>query len=62
MQREKPLLVQAFMEYVHEQKILYKGRKLSRMHVMQLDAHQFANSLIKKTGEEPEDFLSIETI
>jgi len=44
----KPLLVEAFNQYFLEDKIRYKGRNLSRQHALQLDAHQFAQTLIKE--------------
>jgi len=44
----KKLLVEQFIEYLDNQSIRYNGRNLTRMHGMQLDAHQFANSLIGK--------------
>lgn len=57
----KPVLVGAFLTYFQEDKIRYKGRKLTRKHAMQLDAHQFANSLIKKSDEEiPDSLLTVE--
>ncbi len=43
----KPVLVESFMNYLDTDKIRYKGRNLSRFHCIQLDAHSFANSLIK---------------
>lgn len=43
----KPVLVENFMNYLDSDKIRHKGRNLSRFHGIQLDAHQFANSLIK---------------
>lgn len=51
----KPVLVEAFLGYFQEDKIRYKGRKLTRKHAMQLDAHQFANSLIKKSDDDTVD-------
>ena len=56
----KPVLVAAYMEYMQEQKIRYRGRNLSRIHVMQLDAHQFANKLIQRNEED--EFEMPETI
>ncbi|MEZ4826493.1 MAG: CRISPR-associated endonuclease Cas1 [Bacteroidia bacterium] len=43
----KPVLVQAFQQYMLEEKIRHQGRNLSRSHAIQLDAHAFSNSLIK---------------
>lgn len=44
----KKLLVEHFIDYLDNQTIRYNGRNLTRMHGMQLDAHQFANALIGK--------------
>lgn len=44
----KKLLAEHFIDYLDNQPIRYNGRNLTRMHSMQLDAHQFANSLIGK--------------
>ena len=43
----KALLTQRFFKFFEEEKIRYKGRNQSRANAMQMDAHQFANSLIK---------------
>lgn len=43
----KALLVTAFNNFMEEDPIRHRGRNLSRSHVIQLDAHQFANSLIE---------------
>jgi CRISP-associated protein Cas1 len=45
----KNLLMKAFMKFLDEDKIRYKRRNQTRMNAMQMDAHQFANLLIKKT-------------
>jgi CRISPR-associated protein Cas1 len=45
----KRLLVEHFIDYLDSQTIRYNGRNLTRMHGMQLDAHQFANALIGKS-------------
>jgi CRISPR-associated protein Cas1 len=45
----KKLLVEHFIDYLDSQTIRYNGRNLTRMHGMQLDAHQFANALIGKS-------------
>lgn len=45
----KKLLVEHFIDYLDNQTIRYNGRNLTRMHGMQLDAHQFANALIGKS-------------
>ncbi len=44
----KKMLVEHFTEYFDNQTIRYNGRNLTRMHGLQLDAHQFANALIGK--------------
>ncbi len=44
----KPLLVEHFMRYLDEDTVRHNGRNLTRYNAMQLDAHSFANSLIKK--------------
>ncbi len=43
----KALLVQAFTGYMDEDTIRYKGRNQTRSNSIQMDAHAFANSLIK---------------
>lgn len=43
----KNLLMEAFIKFLDEEKIKYKGRSQSRINAMQMDAHQFANSLIQ---------------
>ncbi|GAA4421247.1 CRISPR-associated endonuclease Cas1 [Nibrella viscosa] len=51
----KALLVGAFNEFMDNDPIRHRGRNLVRSHVIQLDAHQFANALIaKEQGAEPE--------
>ena len=45
----KNLLVQHFFKFFDEDKIRHKGRNQSRSNAMQLDAHHFANQLIKKS-------------
>lgn len=42
----KPLLVQAYNNFMDETPIRHNGRNLSRSHVIQLEAHKFANELI----------------
>ncbi|MGE0590806.1 MAG: CRISPR-associated endonuclease Cas1 [Cyclobacteriaceae bacterium] len=44
----KKMLAEHFIDYLDNQTIRHNGRNLSRMHAMQLDAHQFANKLIGK--------------
>lgn len=58
----KPVLVSAFLAYFQEDKVRYKGRNLTRQHAMQLDAHQFANGLIKQEEVEDTDPLSMITL
>lgn len=43
----KPFLVEHFVNYIEQEHIRYKGRNQSRMNAMQMDAHAFANALIK---------------
>ncbi|RCR70547.1 CRISPR-associated endonuclease Cas1 [Larkinella punicea] len=43
----KALLVTAFNTFMDNDPIRHRGRNLCRSHIMQLDAHQFANSLIE---------------
>lgn len=45
----KNLLVQHFFKFFDEDKIKYKGRNQSRSNALQLEAHYFANQLIKKS-------------
>lgn len=54
----KILLVTAFNEFMDNDPIRYRGRNLTRSHCIQLDAHQFANELIGKTGGTP-DLVSL---
>jgi CRISPR-associated protein Cas1 len=42
----KVLLIEALNHHLEEDTIRYKGRNLTRSHAMQLDAHNFANTLI----------------
>ncbi|NOY51170.1 MAG: CRISPR-associated endonuclease Cas1 [Chlorobi bacterium] len=44
----KNLLVQHFFKFFDEDKIRHKNRNQTRSNAMQLDAHHFANQLIKK--------------
>lgn len=44
----KKLAAEQFVDYLDNQAIRHNGRNLTRMHAMQLDAHQFANTLIGK--------------
>lgn len=44
----KKLIAEHFVNYLDNQPVRHNGRNLTRMHAMQLDAHQFANSLIGK--------------
>ena len=43
----KVLLVEAFNKYTENDTIRYKGKNQTRMNALQMDAHEFANSLIK---------------
>ncbi len=43
----KNILMQSFMRFFDEDKIRYNGRNQTRANAMQMDAHQFANRLIK---------------
>jgi len=54
----KELLVGAFNEYFHTDNIRYKGRNQTRSNTIQMDAHSFANSLLRKTDSETEFFAS----
>lgn len=44
----KKLIAERFIDYLDNEPIRYNGRNLTRMHGLQLDAHQFANALIGK--------------
>jgi CRISPR-associated protein Cas1 len=43
----KNLLMEALIKFLDEERIKYKGRNQSRITAMQMEAHQFANSLIQ---------------
>lgn len=43
----KNLLMEALIKFLDDEKIKYKGRNQTRTNAMQMEAHQFANSLIK---------------
>lgn len=43
----KKAILEAFNFFIDEHKITYNGRRLTRMHALQLDAHAFANELLK---------------
>lgn len=43
----KAFFVAPYLEYLDSEKIRYKGRNQTRLNAMQLEAHNFANSLIK---------------
>lgn len=45
----KNLLMQSLMKFFDEDKIRYKGRNQTRMNALQMDAHQFANQLIRRS-------------
>ena len=53
----KELLVGMFNKYVEEDKVKHNGRLLTRFHVMQLDAHQFAQKLVANSKLEKDDFV-----
>lgn len=44
----KEFFVSPYLDYLDSDKIRYKGRLQTRMNAVQLEAHNFANSLIKK--------------
>jgi CRISPR-associated protein Cas1 len=44
----KVLLIETFNKYFEEDKVRYKGKNQTRMNIIQIDAHQFANELIQK--------------
>lgn len=44
----KEFFVGSYLEYLDSEKIKYKGRLQTRMNTAQLEAHQFANSLIEQ--------------
>ena len=52
----KELLIGRLTAYLDEQKVRHRGRNLTRMHVLQLEAHRFANELL---GIDPEDIAVI---
>ncbi len=43
----KPVLIDAFVKFMDDDPIRHNGRNLTRSHVIQLEAHAFANDLIK---------------
>lgn len=52
LQKEgKKAIIEAFNYFTDEQKILYNGRKITRMHAIQLDAHSFANRLLDSVNQ-----------
>ena len=48
----KPVLVEKLFDYLDIDKIRHRGRNLSRLHAMQLDAHAFAQDLLGKNTED----------
>lgn len=44
----KQLLIEHFNNYFEEMKIRYKGRNQNRANALQMDAHQFANQILKQ--------------
>lgn len=53
----KVLLVDAYNRFMDDSAIRYKGRNLVRNHIIQLDAHRFANSLLEKEEDADLDFV-----
>ena len=47
----KKLLVEHFFRFFEEDKIRHKGRNQTRANILQLDAHNFANALIRKNSK-----------
>lgn len=47
----KVILVEAYNKFAAEDKIKYKGRNQTRLNVMQMDAHHFANDLLASEKE-----------
>lgn len=45
----KQLLIERLTQYLDEDKVRHRGRNQTRMHILQLEAHRFANELL---GEE----------
>ncbi len=54
----KELLIGKLIKYLDEDKVRHRGRNLTRMHVLQLEAHRFANELLEEDFSE----LNITTI
>jgi CRISPR-associated protein Cas1 len=54
----KQLLIEKLIKYLDEDKVRHRGRNLTRMHVLQLEAHHFANELLGEAFTE----LDITTI
>jgi CRISPR-associated protein Cas1 len=53
----KELLLTKLTKYLDEDKVRHRRRNLTRMHVMQLEAHRFANEIL---AQEPPEELQIE--
>lgn len=53
----KMLLVDAYNRFMDDNAVRYKGRNLVRNHIIQLDAHRFANSLLEKEEDADLDFV-----
>ncbi len=49
----KVLLVDAFLNYLDKETIRYNNQNQTRLNALQLDAHQFANTLITPKPELP---------
>ncbi len=43
----KPVIIETFNQHFDENQVRFKGRNLTRHHIIQLEAHSFANQLIK---------------
>jgi len=54
----KQVLLEKLNDYLHVKKVRHRGRNLTRAHVIQLEAHRFANALL---GDDVE-VLDIETV
>ena len=55
----KELLIGSFTEHFEGKRIDYRGRKVTRAHVLQLEAHAFAAELLGKSAEQLPEVLTI---
>ena len=55
----KELLINAYNHFMDEETIRYKGRNQTRNNSIQLDAHTYANSLIKKDNKDLEKIFEL---